>query len=166
MEIKPNMIIRCRTYEEALELCKKVIKNKPMIYILNWAGYWSMYKSATCYQVNGECDGFYFYGDTDAFRDKEIILYSDLFNETTDNKEVLPNMSKVDLTVFVKNKTIDEFIENLIGRLEEIYNRNDKAKKEAYEEQDWERFDLFTHRNEGVYTSISIVNQLAEEMKK
>lgn len=56
-----------------------------------------------------------------------------------------------------------EFIEKLIGRLEEIYNRNDKAKKKAYEEQDWEYFDLFMHRNEGVYTSISIVNQLAEE---
>lgn len=56
-----------------------------------------------------------------------------------------------------------EFIEKLIERLEEIYNRNDKAKKEAYEEREWEYFDLFMHRNEGVYTSISIVNQLAEE---
>ena len=56
-----------------------------------------------------------------------------------------------------------EFIDKLIGRLEEIYNRNDKAKKEAYEEQDWEYFDLFTHRNDGVYTSISIINKLAEE---
>ena len=56
-----------------------------------------------------------------------------------------------------------EFVDKLIGRLEEIYNRNDKAKKEAYEEQDWEYFDLFTHRNDGVYTSISIVNKLAEE---
>ena len=58
-----------------------------------------------------------------------------------------------------------EFVEKLIGRLEEIYDRNDKAKKEAYKEQNWEYFDLFAHRNEGVYTSISIVNQLAEEYK-
>lgn len=56
-----------------------------------------------------------------------------------------------------------EFIEKLISKLEEIYNRNDKAKKKAYEEQDWEHFDLFMHRNEGVYTSISTVYQLAEE---
>ena len=56
-----------------------------------------------------------------------------------------------------------DFIEKLIERLEEIYNRNDKAKKEAYEEREWEYFDLFMHRNEGVYTSISIANQLAEE---
>lgn len=56
-----------------------------------------------------------------------------------------------------------EFIEKLISKLEEIYNRNDKAKKKAYEEQDWEHFDLFMHRNEGVYTSISTVHQLAKE---
>ena len=59
-----------------------------------------------------------------------------------------------------------EFIEKLISKLEEIYNRNDKVKKKAYEEQDWEYFDLFMHRNEGVYTSISTVRQLAEEYRK
>jgi len=59
-----------------------------------------------------------------------------------------------------------EFIEKLIGRLEELYDRIDKSKKEAYEEKDWERFDLFTHRNEGVYGAIAIVNQLAEEYAK
>lgn len=56
-----------------------------------------------------------------------------------------------------------EFIEKLIGRLEELYARNDKTKKMAYEEQDWEKFDLFTHRCEGIYSAISIVDQLAEE---
>jgi len=58
-----------------------------------------------------------------------------------------------------------KFIEKLIGRLEELYDRNDKTKKMAYEEQDWEKFDLFTHRCEGIYSAISIVNQLAEEYK-
>ena len=56
-----------------------------------------------------------------------------------------------------------EFIEKLIGMLEELYARNDKTKKMAYEEKDWEKFDLFTHRCEGIYSAISIVNQLAEE---
>ena len=56
-----------------------------------------------------------------------------------------------------------EFIEKLIGRLEEIYDRNDKAKKEAYKEQEWERFDFFTHRNEGIYIAMAIINKLAEE---
>ena len=56
-----------------------------------------------------------------------------------------------------------EFVEKLIGRLEEIYDRNDKAKKEAYKEQEWERFDFFTHRNEGIYTAMAIVNKLTEE---
>ena len=58
-----------------------------------------------------------------------------------------------------------EFIEKLIGMLEELYARNDKTKKMAYEEKDWEKFDLFTHRCEGIYSAISIVNQLAEEYK-
>ena len=61
---------------------------------------------------------------------------------------------------------MNEFIKKLIERLEELYDRNDKSKKDAYEEQDWERFDLFTHRNEGIYTAISIVNQLAEEYSR
>jgi hypothetical protein len=58
-----------------------------------------------------------------------------------------------------------EFIDKLIERLEEIYNGNDKLKKEAYEEQEWERFDFFTHKNEGIYIAISIANKLAEEYK-
>lgn len=56
-----------------------------------------------------------------------------------------------------------EFVKKLIGRLEELYDENDKMKKKAYEEQDWENFELFTHGNEGVEESIEIVNQLAEE---
>lgn len=56
-----------------------------------------------------------------------------------------------------------EFIDKLIERLEGIYNGNDKLKKEAYEEQEWERFDFFTHENGGIYIAISIVNKLAEE---
>ena len=58
---------------------------------------------------------------------------------------------------------MNEFIEKLIGMLEELYARNDKTKKMAYEEKDWEKFDLFTHRCEGIYSAIEIVNQLAEE---
>lgn len=56
-----------------------------------------------------------------------------------------------------------EFVDKLISRLEEIYNRNNKLKKEAYEEQEWERFDFFTHRNEGIYIAMAIINKLAEE---
>lgn len=56
-----------------------------------------------------------------------------------------------------------EFIDKLISRLEEVHNINNKMKKEAYKEKDWETFELFTYRNEGVYSAISIVNQLAEE---
>lgn len=48
---------------------------------------------------------------------------------------------------------------NIVEKLEELYDRNDKTKKMAYEEQDWERFDLFTYRNEGIYNAINIVKQ-------
>lgn len=58
-----------------------------------------------------------------------------------------------------------EFIDKLISRLEEVHNINNKKKKEAYKEKDWETFELFTYRNEGVYSAIETVNQLAEEYK-
>lgn len=58
---------------------------------------------------------------------------------------------------------MEEFIEKLISRLEELYARNDKTKKTAYEERDWEKFDLFTHRCEGIYSAIEIVKQEAEQ---
>ena len=61
--------------------------------------------------------------------------------------------------------TVEEFIEKLIGRLDELYDINDKAKKEAYEERDWEEFDLYMHRNEGVYMATAIVNQLAKKYR-
>lgn len=57
-----------------------------------------------------------------------------------------------------------EFVEKLIGRLEELYDSNNKVQKKAYEEQDLENFELFMYGNEGVKESIEIVNQLAEEM--
>lgn len=133
MEIKPNMIIRCKTYKEAFDLCHKVIKNKSINYITGWIDYWKIYKSDTCYQVNNNCDSFYFYGDTDAFKDKEITLYSDLFKETTDDKsknlsnpkEVITTMENIqehynDLAVFVRNKTIDEFVK----KIKELYKDN------------------------------------------
>lgn len=60
-------------------------------------------------------------------------------------------------------RIMKEFAEKLIERLEELYDRNDKTKKIAYKEQDWEKFDLFTHRCEGIYSAIAIVNDLASE---
>ena len=54
-------------------------------------------------------------------------------------------------------------IEKILERLEELYDRNDRQKKTAYEEQDWEKFDLFMHRNEGVYSALAIVQEVAKE---
>ena len=54
-------------------------------------------------------------------------------------------------------------IEKILERLEELYDRNDRQKKTAYDEQDWEKFDLFMHRNEGVYWALATVQEVAKE---
>ncbi len=54
-------------------------------------------------------------------------------------------------------------IEKILERLAELYDRNDRQKKTAYEEQDWEKFDLFMHRNEGVYSALAIVQEVAKD---
>lgn len=48
-------------------------------------------------------------------------------------------------------------LDKVVQELEEIYDRNDKMKKEAYEEQDWELFDIYSHLNQSIYIAISIV---------
>ena len=121
MIITQGMVIRCKTYEEACALCLEVIKDKPLFQVNTWKNYWNIYKENTCYEINKKGDNFTSYGTTDSYKkyNEEIYLYSDLFNETTDNNEVLQNMSKVDLAVFERNKAIDKFVEKLINRLEQ-----------------------------------------------
>ena len=58
---------------------------------------------------------------------------------------------------------MQEVFDKIVERLERQYDYNDKTKKEAYEEKDWEVFDIFTNRNEGIYAALAIVNQVAEE---
>ena len=48
-------------------------------------------------------------------------------------------------------------MERIVEQLEEIYDLNDKWKKEYYEEQDWEYFDRYSNRNIGIYEAIEIV---------
>ena len=48
-------------------------------------------------------------------------------------------------------------MERILKQLEEIYDHCDKCKKENYEEQNWEEFDMFSNRNEGIYMAIEIV---------
>lgn len=55
-------------------------------------------------------------------------------------------------------------IEKICARLEELYDRNDRQKRTAYEEQDWEKFDLFMHRNDGVYSALAIVQEAAKKI--
>ncbi len=50
-------------------------------------------------------------------------------------------------------------VDNVVEQLEEIYEWNSKRKKEAYEEQDWEKFDFLTSENIGIYKAIAIVKK-------
>lgn len=54
-------------------------------------------------------------------------------------------------------------MQNIVERLEEEYHEIDKSKKESYENGDWERFDMFTNLNRGIYKSIAIVNTIVKE---
>ena len=50
-------------------------------------------------------------------------------------------------------------MKRIVERLEEEYHEIDKSKKESYENGDWERFDMFTNLNRGIYKSIEIVKE-------
>lgn len=54
-------------------------------------------------------------------------------------------------------------MQNIVERLEEEYHEIDKSKKESYENGDWERFDMFTDLNRGIYKAIAIVNTIVKE---
>ena len=54
-------------------------------------------------------------------------------------------------------------MQNIVERLEEEYHEIDKSKKESYENGDWERFDMFTNLNRGIYKAIAIVNTIVKE---
>ena len=57
-------------------------------------------------------------------------------------------------------------IEKILEMLETLYDMNEKTKKNAFDEQDWEKFYLFMHRNEGVYFATKIVQEVAKEYGK
>lgn len=58
---------------------------------------------------------------------------------------------------------MQKYFEKIKEMLERQYDYYDKTKKEAYEEKDWEIFDIFANRNVGIYAALAIVNQVAEE---
>lgn len=55
--------------------------------------------------------------------------------------------------------------EKIRERLNELYDTNDKSKKKAYEEHDWETFNILSRINEGAYMAINIVNEVEAEYK-
>ena len=50
-------------------------------------------------------------------------------------------------------------MERIVERLEEEYDQVDKFKKEAYEDKDWERFDMYSYENRGICIATAIVKK-------
>ena len=50
-------------------------------------------------------------------------------------------------------------MERIVERLEEEYDQVDKFKKESYEDKDWERFDMYSYENRGIYKATAIVKE-------
>lgn len=69
-EIKPGMVIHCKTQEEANMLCNAVGAEE------KWKEYWVNYKYNTCYHIAH--NGIYEYGMSSAFKGEKITEFSDL----------------------------------------------------------------------------------------
>lgn len=86
-EIKPGMVIHCKTQEEANKLCDAVGASK------RWEEYWEIYKYDTCYQI-----GHYKmknYGTAYSYRKSEITEFSDLILPELTAEEVLEICHKI-----------------------------------------------------------------------
>ena len=68
------------------------------------------------------------------------------------------------LTYLTESEAIEAWntrkpMDRIMERLEEEYMWNDTQKKEAYEDKDWETFDLYAIENRGIYKAIEIVKE-------
>ena len=80
-EIKPHMVIHCRTQEEANAICDAVGAS------VKWKEYWGLYEEVTCYETDE--DGMYCYGTVKAFEERYIFEFSDLIIPELSAEEVL-----------------------------------------------------------------------------
>ena len=70
-EIKPGMVIHCKTEEEAEVLCD----NREIC--RGWKDFWNTYKERTCYKFNGT-GNLDTYGSIEAYAGENIVEFSDL----------------------------------------------------------------------------------------
>lgn len=109
-EIKPGMVIHCKTQEEANQLCNEVGAS------YRWKEYWEVYKNRTCYEFNiyGKLCS---YGSMTYFiKEKyQITEFSDLIIPEISAEEVLKWISEHYrdaewIELFGRNYCMDEIV--------------------------------------------------------
>ena len=73
-EIKPGMVVHCKTQEEANILCDTIFNT--IVEKSKWKGFWVNYRESTCYKISNA--GFYSYGRIASYKDSNITEFSDL----------------------------------------------------------------------------------------
>ena len=73
-EIKPGMVVHCKTQEEANILCDTICNT--IVEKSKWKGFWVNYRESTCYKISNA--GFYSYGRIASYKDSNITEFSDL----------------------------------------------------------------------------------------
>lgn len=102
-EIKPGMVIHCKTQEEANILCEH-LREKQV-----WKTFWRNYKSDTCYQMstveNLHIHPFLCYGDIDSFDGMDITEFSDI---------IMPELTAEE-ALRIRNELSFEFVREYLG---------------------------------------------------
>ena len=86
-EIKPGMVIHCKTQEEANILCDTIGGG------FKWKRYWVNHREATCYKISN--DGFYSFGRIASYKDSNITEFSSLILPELTAEEVLQAMGEI-----------------------------------------------------------------------
>lgn len=86
-EIKPEMVIHCKTQEEANELCGAVGASS------QWKEYWETYKDDTCYQIGYHA--MKTFGNSHSYSDFKITEFSDLILPELTAEEVLNILNEI-----------------------------------------------------------------------
>lgn len=90
-EIKPGMVVHCKTQEEANILCDTICNT--IVEKSKWKGFWVNYRESTCYKISNA--GFYSYGRIASYKDSNITEFSDLILPELKAEEVVPILTEI-----------------------------------------------------------------------
>ena len=114
MNIKPNMVIKCETKEEAEKLCYEVLRGKTKRYIEDWIYFWDVYRSETCYKVSERGNDLFSYGTYTSFAEDKacIVRFSDLYTNSECTGEVKWLVVRRDghLKYFTENVYLSDYV--------------------------------------------------------